>query len=287
MAVVGRVVLAVASLCVVTACSSIVSSTTSGMADSLAEALVNHDDPETVRSAVPAYLILIDGLIMDSPNNTGVLLAGAELYSSYAAAFVDDPVRAQRLAVKGRDYGWRGMCSRKKTMCDTWTAPYEEFESALTSLRPKDVDAAFTAASAWATWIRVNRGDWSAVADKARVDVMIRRVVELEPGFRDGAAYLYLGALESLLPAAMGGRPEEGRKHFERAIEMSNGRNLMAKVLFASEYARLTFDRELHDRLLTEVVQADPVYPGLTLTNVLAQEQAEALLADSDEFFGD
>jgi tetratricopeptide (TPR) repeat protein len=282
-----RAAAAAVAVGLLTSCSAVVSSTTSGMADSLADALVNQNDPETVRAAVPAYLILIDGLIKDSPDNAGVLLAGAELYSSYAAAFVDDPVRANRLAVTGRDYGWRGMCSQKKTMCDTWTARYEDFEAALATLGPKNVDAAFTTASAWATWIRVNRGDWSAIADKARVDAMIRRVVELEPDFRDGAAYLYLGALESLLPAAMGGRPEEGRKYFEKAIEMSDGHNLMAKVLFASEYARMTFDRELHDRLLQEVVAADPVYPDLTLSNVLAQEQAQALLADSEEYFGE
>jgi hypothetical protein len=263
------------------------SSTTGKMADSLAEALVNQNDPETVRQAAPAYLVLIDGLIEDSPTNAAVLLAGAELYSSYAAAFVDDDERAQRLALKGRDYGRRGMCSHKKSTCGVWTAPYDEFEAAVSTLRPKDVDAAFTVASSWATWIRVNRGDWSAIADKARVDALIRRVIALEPGYGDGAAFLYLGALESLLPAAMGGRPEEGRKHFEMAIEMSDGRNLMAKVLFASEYARVTFDRELHDRLCEEVIAADPVQPGLTLSNVLAQDQARALLADSEDYFGE
>ena len=33
----------------------------------------------------------------------------------------------------------------------------------------------------------------------------------------------------------------------------------MAKVIYAEQYAKLVFDKELHDRLLTEVVNADPV----------------------------
>ncbi|HIF96410.1 MAG TPA: hypothetical protein EYQ54_05175, partial [Myxococcales bacterium] len=95
----------------------------------------------------------------------------------------------------------------------------------------------------------------------------------------------YLGVLYTLRPAHMGGLPEIGRTHFERAIELSNGRNLMAKVFFARSYARLIFDRELHDELLIEVVEADPVAPGFTLSNTLAQEQAEELLLDADEYF--
>jgi len=249
--------------------------------------MVDQNDPETVRQAAPAYLVLVDSLIADDPDNAGALLAGAELYSSYAGAFVDDAERAKRLAVKGRDYGWRGLCRQHRPLCGTWTAPYEEFEAAVETLDADDVPAAFACAGSWATWIRANREDWSAVADKARVDALIRQVIELDPEYRNGVAYLYLGALESLLPAALGGRPEEGRRHFERAIELSGGANLMAKVLLASEYARLTFDRELHDRLCREVLAADPEQPGLTLSNALAQDQARRLLETSDEYFGE
>ena len=44
-------------------------------------------------------------------------------------------------------------------------------------------------------------------------------------------------------------------------------------------------DRVLYDRLLHEVVEADPEAPGLTLSNTLAQEQARRLLAEADEYF--
>ncbi|MDH4015412.1 MAG: TRAP transporter TatT component family protein, partial [Chromatiales bacterium] len=63
------------------------------------------------------------------------------------------------------------------------------------------------------------------------------------------------------------------------------GRDLSVKVEFARTYARLVYDRELHDRLLGEVLAADPDVPGLTLFNVLAQRQAEILLASADDYF--
>jgi hypothetical protein len=270
-----------------TGCSAVMSSATSGLADSLSEAVLNQNDPETVRQGAPAYLVLIDGLIADAPKNPDLLLAGAQLYSSYAGAFVDDRERMQRLSLKGRDYGWAGMCAKRRDTCGIWTEPYEDFEAAIVGLPEKDIDALFTTAGAWATWIQANRGDWSAIADKARVDAMIRRVIAVDPGYRNGAPYMYLGVLATLLPKAMGGKPEEGREHFERAIELSGGRDLMAKVMLASQYARLVFDRELHDRLCREVLEADVEAPGLTLTNSLAQDEAQRLLDDSEDYFGD
>ena len=53
----------------------------------------------------------------------------------------------------------------------------------------------------------------------------------------------------------------------------------------ARRYARLVFDQELHDRLLTEVLNAPANAPLFTLFNVLATQEAEALLASSKEYF--
>ena len=277
----------VSSLALSAGCSSIMSSATSSLADNLTGAILNQNDPETVRQGAPAYLLLIDGLIADSPENTNLLLAGASLYSSYSGAFVEDRERAVKLAEKGRDYGWRAMCSGDRSTCGSWSAPYGEFEAAVSVMGKKQLPVLYGAGAAWATWITSNKSDWSAVADKARVDFMMQRVIELDESYDDGAAYLYLGVLATILPEAMGGKPEEGREAFERVIELSGGRNLMAKVLLAENYARLVFDSELHDRLCREVIDADPEAPRLTLINTLAQEQAEALLADSEDYFGD
>src|SRR5690606_37566919 len=100
-----------------------------------------------------------------------------------------------------------------------------------------------------------------------------------------GMVWVYLGVLHSLRPAAVGGTPEQGRAAFERAIELSGGRNLMAKTLYAERYARLLFDRALHDRLVAEVLAADPQAEGYTLANTLAQQRARKLEESADEFF--
>ncbi len=110
-------------------------------------------------------------------------------------------------------------------------------------------------------------------------------MIEIAPEIDHGFAHVYQGVLLSQRPASLGGEPEEARAHFERAIELSDGRNLMAKTLFAENYARLVYDRELHDRLVTEVIEADPVADDLTLSNRLAQERAQELRSSADSFF--
>jgi hypothetical protein len=277
--------LGVAAATLQAGCASVVSRASSRMADNLTTAILNEGDPETVRQGAPAYLLLIDALIEGDPDSVQLLRAGARLYSAYTSAFVSDLVRSRTLSARGRDYGLRALCRTEPATCDAWQGPYDGFRAALARFDRRDVPTLYVAAAAWAGWIQVNSGDYKAIAEKARVEAMMQRVVTFDERYDDGGAHLYLGVLDTLLPPALGGRPEQGRLHFERAIALSGGRNLMGKVLFARYYARLVFDRELHDRLCREVLAADPVAPGLTLINTLAQQEAKKLLDQSDEFF--
>jgi len=117
------------------------------------------------------------------------------------------------------------------------------------------------------------------------VKSLMEKIVELDEAWEGGGPHLYMGGLETLLPASLGGRPEKGKMHFERSLEISDGKYLMTRVIYAQQYARLAFDKELHDRLLREVIAADPVFDGMTLTNKMAQARAAELLAESDEYF--
>ena len=266
-------------------CASMVSSATGRMASDLSDAMLEQNDPETVEAGAPAYLLLIDGLIRDNPKSEDLLRSGAKLYGAYAGVFVKDAARAQRLTSKSRDYAERALCRHRTELCGLGSRPYDDYRSALAGLSKEDVPALYTFASAWAGWIQTNSGDWNAVADLAKVRAGMERVIELDETYEHGSAHLYLGVMTTLLPPALGGKPEEGRSHFERAVILSQGRDLMVKVEYARRYARLVFDRPLHDRLLNEVLQAPASEPGLTLNNTLAQRAARELLKSADSYF--
>ena len=276
---------ALACVFMFSSCSTVIAPVTSRVTEGLTSAVLDHNDPETVREGAPAYLLMVDAMIAGDPDNTGLLIAGAQLYSSYTSGFVSDQERASRLAERGRSYGWRGLCEVEPATCDSWQLPFADFQHIIDGVQARHVPALFAAGASWATWVQVNRADWLAVADKARVEAIMLRVTDLDEDYRDGAAFTYLGVLNSIIPAALGGKPEQGREDFERSIELAQGRDLMTKVLLAKEYARMVFDRELHDRLLHEVIEADPNVPGLVLLNSMAQAQARVLLAESDAYF--
>jgi len=266
-------------------CASFATSASSRFADNLSATILNQDDPETVEAGMPAYLLLVDSLIESEPKNENLLLSGSKLYGAYASAFIKDTERTKRFTRTARDYSDRALCVHSAQLCNLLERPYDDFAAAIGSLKAGDVPLLYASGAAWAGWIQANSSDWNAIASLAKVKAMMARIVELDETYDHGEAHLYLGVIATLLPAALGGRPEEGRIHFERAIELSEGRNLMAKVEYARRYARITYDRPLHDHLLREVLDADVAAPGLTLSNVLAKRQARELLASADSYF--
>lgn len=266
-------------------CSALVNRATSGIAENLSAAVLDQRDLATVRDGAPAYLLAIDGMIEGSPKSVDLLLTGARLYSSYAAAFVTDPHRAKLMNERAKGYAQRALCVEAKDVCDAVDGPFEAFEATLVDTDEEDLPVLYGFGAAWAGWVQAYADDWAAVAELPKIEAVMARVAALDDSYDTGGAHLYLGVLATLRPAQLGGRPEEGRAHFERAIELSGGRNLTAKVMYAEGYGRLMFDRELHDRLLEEVVEADPEARGYTLANTVAQDRARELLESADDYF--
>lgn len=272
-------------LAFLTGCAGIVNRASQRLADNLTAGILEQDDPGIARDGIPAWLLLVDGLIQGDPQNAGMLLAGARLYGAYAGGFVSDQTRADRLTARSLDYARRATCVELATLCRELDAPFEAFAGAVAKVPASGMAPLYGLAGAWAGRIQAQSGDWNAIADLPKVQVLLERVVALDPGWAQGEPWMYLGVLATLRPASLGGQPEVGRADFERALELSGGKNQMVRVLYAERYARLVFDQELHDRLLHEVLAADPHAPGLTLVNVLAQERARQLLETGKDYF--
>jgi hypothetical protein len=227
---------------------------------------------------------LLDSLAMPADADPSTLLAAAKLNSAYAGNFTgDDKLRARRLSKKAFDYARRATCAQDAPLCAAMDADPEAFAKVVAA--DGNTELMYILAGSWAGYLQANSEDWGAIADLPKIQALLERVVALAPTHDSGQAWTYLGVLNSLRPEAIGGKPAEGRRDFEKAIELSAGRNLYAKTLYAEFYARLVFDQELHDKLLNEVIAADPVAPGFTLMNTLAQDRARKLLESGKDYF--
>ncbi len=266
-------------------CSALISNVTEGFAGDLSAAILENPDVDVVREGAPAYLILIDGLLRSTPDNATLLSQAATLNAAYAGAFLSDGERARAMAAKARALAARAVCLGIRDSCGVVGSPFGDFEQWALGLEKKDVPLAYGLATSWAGWIQANSDDFNAIAELGHVKALIARIADLDEGYEYGGPHLYLGIFEVLLPAALGGRPELGRYHFERAIALSEGRHLLTKVMFADQYARLVFDRPLHDGLLNEVLAADDDLPELRLMNAIAKRRARELLDSADDYF--
>lgn len=261
------------------------SSAATGLADDLAAAVLNQDDPDLVRDGAPAYLLLLDSILEGSPDDPELLIAAAKMYATYGTVFADDPERSARLTARALDYAQRGVCSAYSHGCEWNTANFDEFEASIAGLKPKHAEIAYGYSIATLAYTVSHADDWNAIARLPHLEALLLRYLEISESAVESDVYTYLGVLLTLRPPALGGKPEEARTYFERSIQLTAGTDLSAKVEFAQGYARLLYNRELHDRLLNEVMDADPNVPGYTLSNVLAQRNAAELLASADDYF--
>jgi len=273
------------SVFLLSGCSFFISSATVDMTENLSQAILNNNDLATVEAGGPAYLLMVDSLLYRSPDDESLLREAANIYTAYTTVFVKDEARAKKLTEKALDYAFRANCAHRPETCRFRSISFQDFENTLSAMKKKDVPELFTLGSAWSAWIQMHREDWNAVAELSRVEAIMRRIIELDEFYKDGSAHLYLGVLATFLPPALGGKPDVGRSHFERALEISRDKNLMVKVMYARHYARLMFDQQLHNRLLQEVLDAETDVPGYTLSNTLAQQQAKELLKSGEDYF--
>ena len=163
--------------------------------------------------------------------------------------------------------------------------------------------------------VNMNRDDAHVVSFLPYAEYMLRRLVvmdgdravlEADPKFKGtyteeaygkavGAPknpmahalpHFALGRVLNSRGEAMGGNPEQGRRHFERAIEVTGGKFLLAKVYLARDYCRTVQNRELFHKTLVEVLQTDPaIWPEERLANEIAHRRARRYLKLEKEWF--
>ena len=244
-------------------------------------------DLELVRDGTPGNLILIDGLIRTNPKPK-LLVLGAELYFSYAFAFVEDedPARAAGLYAIGRDYGRRALSRRKDIGAALEASDVAALKEALTKRNRDDAPEILWTAAAWAGWANLSLGEPAAVADLPLIEALLDRAVELDEGYLYGMPHLLLGAFHAARPPLLGGDPVRAERHFARARELGQGNLLLVPVFEARYYARAILDAELFDRLLQEALSA-PLdrAPDIRLLNTVAQRKARDLQPMKEEWF--
>ncbi|MBM4388535.1 MAG: hypothetical protein FJ088_12390 [Deltaproteobacteria bacterium] len=241
------------------------------------------------REAVPAMLKQLDGFILSSPNNRILILKGAEMNCGFAFLLIEeeDPEWASILYKKGIDY--TGVILKKREGYEkARKGPLDGFESHLMDYTKEDVPLLLWAGACIGSYVNLNRDDIEAVAEIPYAIAMIKRVIDLDERYYNGAAHTFLGVLYGSFSKALGGNPELSREHFEKMFGITNNQFLLGKVLYAATYAVITQNKGLFVETLNGVITAEKwEKEEYNLVNAVAKIRAEKLLGMQDEKFLD
>lgn len=245
--------------------------------------LQQQTDIDLVCEGAPAYLLMIDSMLVSSPQNGYLLQAGSQSFSAYATALEEcgniDDKRTAPLADKAKTYGLR-LLHQYLTLGPGQEV--DELNRELQKIGRSDVPDVFWGTFGWLTWVKDQKGSPEALADIALIEQIMARLLEIDESYQGGSIHLFFGAYYAAKPAMLGGRPDLSKYHFERALSLAGHRFLMTQITYADTLARVTMDQKLHDRLLQEVL-AFPLdsAPEFGLSNQIAVNRAKRLLDEN------
>ena len=288
--------------CFLLACSprAYVVSRMADAASSGGEVFARDDDPELVRDAVPFALKGMESLLASSPSHKGLLTALCKGFTQYAVAFVRqdaeeslDPgtrrvgmERSRRLLLRAREYGVRGLSVGREGFAASLSG---DPAGAVERVGAEDVPLLYWTAAAWSLAVASSPDDPALLADLPRCEALMRRALELDERYDDGAVHELFVAFEGGRPEAMGGSVDRARFHLERAMALSGGRKVSPLVTFAETVSVRTQDRQgfldLLDRALA--FDARSAAPEQRLGNLVSQRRARWLKGRVDELFLD
>lgn len=283
---------------IMSGCSMMINSFT----ENLNHAVKSSNDPQTIMQALPAYIVLLDGMLEGSPDDKELLLASVSLMNAYSTLLgaqpdlVEDLPEYQYQKIKNQQKiltkkallrAEKALCIQVDTLCNLTKKKYKELENKIANIHKDDVDTLYRLGTAWVSWLQVNTDDWNAMAQIAQIKLIMQTVVVHSENIDNANVHVYLGVLNSLIPSSLGGKPEVGKMHFESAIRISNASNLMAKVLYAEYYARLMFDEKLHKKLISDILSKENTEHNgnHSLIDTLAIEKARNLQRSAADYF--
>ena len=256
------------------------------------------EDPELIRDAIPFALKLYESLLDSVPKHQPLLVATCSGFTQYGYAFVETEAdiigeakhdeskalreRALKLYVRGKDYCLRAMDVRfpggsQKLLSDP--------AAVLAKAQKKDVPLLYWTAASWGAAISLGIDQPDLVIDLPTVRALAERALALDETWSKGALHELMISIDSL-PEALGGSPENARKHFARAVELQGGLSAGPYVALATGVAVPAQNKAEYEQLLQKALAVDPGKdPSNRLVNIISQRRARALLDQEDAHF--
>jgi predicted anti-sigma-YlaC factor YlaD len=271
-------------------------------ADALAKSgavYASDDDPELIKSAAPFSLKLMESLLAENPNHTGLLASTAGGFTQYAFAFVQQEAdeleprdfaaaeamraRATRLYLRARRYGIRGLEVNHPGFGKALLA---DPRAAVRTTTRAEVPLLYWTAAAWGSAISLSKDNPELVGQIPAMEALIDRALELDESYGDGAIHTFLISYEMSRSRATGDPVTRARAQFDRAMALAGDTDAAPLVALAEAVSVKQQDLKEFESLLNRALAINPdAHPDRRLVNTVMQRRARWLLSRKAELF--
>ena len=236
---------------------------------------------------MPANIELMEGMIINSPNNKDLRNYAAQAYYGYAYGFVEDnnPQRAATFYRRGLNHALYNLQLSGLTQ-NILAGNLQTLQLKLNSLDEDEITALFWAASNWAKWIDHNRDKAEAIADLPKSVMIMQRAIEIDETFYMAGPHIFFGVYYGSRSPLLGGNHVLSKEHFEKARQLNNKQLLIVDLVEAEYLDRQKFDQTSFHQRLTKIINTQSSSnPDIALINNIAKRKAKLLLRKESEWF--
>jgi hypothetical protein len=214
-------------------------SSSSGLLYSASNEAETGPNYELFKSGVPANLLLMEGLLSESPDNKDILLTLTKGYAGYAFAVNETDMlneewseakseagKSQALFnyTRAMNFGLRYLRTENIELNDLLNGMndpqtlFHLLDKQLTHDK-KDLELVLFTAQSFAALINLQKDNISLVAQLPVAKAMFDWVCTKNPQINFGTCHIFYGAFEAGRPKMLGGNPAKGKDIFLQAIE--------------------------------------------------------------------
>lgn len=250
-------------------------------------ALNRETDLLLAESAMPANIEIIEGLLINDPDNEKLRIYASQAYYGYSYGFVEDNQRdrAANLYYRGFKHALH-VLNQYGISENTLNSSTKALEQKVSELDQDSVPALFWTASCLAKWVDMTRDSTESIAKMPVAVILMQKTLELDEHFNLSGPNLFFAVYYGSKPPMLGGDYNKSEFHFDRASTFNSDKLLLVDLLKSQYLYRQRFDKELFNQSLNKIINSqNDLYPEQALINIIARKKAYHFLQLEDQWF--
>lgn len=240
--------------------------------DNIEASLFQQNNLDLAERGLPGTIMLLEGILANAPNDLLLQVVAVKAYLGLGMLIEDkSPAEATALYTRGTEWGMKAL-KQHRGFRKALEEGKNMVEAAHQVKSQRFVPALLWTAACMGSCVLLNIDDPMIAVDLGAVNALANQACALNDVYFHGFAYLFVGTVNSILPAAFGGDRQRAESAFKTLSTLNEDKFLLSKVFYAKFF--LT-DAKLSKEIMQGVADSpDKLMPDIELMNQIAKAKA-------------